>query len=276
VFQLALSNQRKQKYHQKGTCNMTHRAWIIDFKKSKKRMGYYYPVFEYANEDGMTRQFISSICREKTPFTICQPYRLRKIGYGVYEKEEMQIAPRCYWTAFALILMIVSLFGLRLMLSSICIAVLAISINNVCKILKIDKMQKIAHQTEPIEGKVIGCQRRRYRHIDGVMEDQFYPVIEYEYQGEIYQHVSSRQDDRSDELGTVCNIYIDAKKRIVCDSYEANTSISSVILPRIYIPKFKKPAANQRAQEQYKIPKNAPPLPLRTHDVSPGRKRRSA
>lgn len=255
---------------------MSPRAWIVDFKKSKKRMGYYYPVFEYKDNDGLTRNFTSSICREKTPFTISHPYRLRKIGYGVYEKEEMKIAPRCYWIVFASILMIISLFGLRLMLSSLCIAVLAISINNIFKILKIDKMHKMTYQTEPIEGKVIGCQRRRYRHIDGAMEDQFYPVIEYEYQGEIYQHVSSRQDDHSDELGTVCNIYIDAKKRIVFDSYEANTSISSVILPKIYIPKFKKPAANQRAQEQYKIPKNAPPLPLRTHDVSPGRKRRSA
>jgi hypothetical protein len=53
--------------------------------------------------------------------------------------------------------------------------------------------------------------------------------------------------------------------------------IKDIVLPKIYMPKLKRPVAEKKnPQAQYKISKNAPPLALRTHDVSPGKKRRSA
>ena len=219
-----------------------YKARIVGFERSGTTRGYVHPIFEYTDSYGEIRRYVREVGMERTPFTAKRKYtvckKISETHNKTYEKTEVPIKMWVRWAALFVSIGIAMLINLYVGAFAIACASFCVFNCYASQVRMAMSLRRKKHSLTPIEGKVIGCQERKYKIEGEYIAYEWHPIIEYVYEGKRYQHVSKTQQQYVDcEIGQACNIYIDPKRHTVFDELETKTSIGYEILC-IVLPKF--------------------------------------
>jgi hypothetical protein len=113
-----------------------HKATLIGWKKSKKRIGYFHPVFTYIDEDGIKRTYIRAKGMERTPFSSQKKYFIIRGFCETYEMTERNPFKKMIFAAIALTMLITLLVSRWFFLCELIASVLFGIIMRALKIMK--------------------------------------------------------------------------------------------------------------------------------------------
>jgi hypothetical protein len=186
-----------------------YRAKIVSYKKSKRHMGYYYPVFEYEDNYGVTRRYIRQKKIEKTPFTSTKKYWVCRKGFEVFESSERRLSPFVYFLAIRLLLLLIAFMNPK-------IALWTVMVNTGCKVgyKVIDLYRKytlvsINEDLTKVNGTIVGYRRVKKRSLLFGYQDVYLPLVQYQYKGFKYIHIGKVGCTEKQKLhNSICKIFI--------------------------------------------------------------------
>jgi hypothetical protein len=201
-------------------------ARIVDFKKSKRKPGHYYPVFEYEDESGNVSQYIRKRYVERTPFDNNKIYTICKNKFGLYEKNEKKLAPKMYFIALRFVLLIITLIVPKFAWWAVAISVLTLLIYQFMKGIKQYQLSSKKDEMECVDGKIIGYKKVRKTYLLYYPEIKYLPLIEYKYGEKSYIRISKALCANDQQTpNAICKIYIDADAQLVVDEFDINAPL---------------------------------------------------
>jgi hypothetical protein len=200
-----------------------YKAKIIGFKKSKNKIGYYYPIFEYKNRYGEKRRYTRKKCMERTPFDQKKTYTICKKEFGTCELTEKQLAPITYFLAIRLVMSAISLIIPAYFYVTIFVNTIIVVGYKLWKLAKQCRLKLSRDQMDQINGKIIGYKKIHKNKWLGKSDLMFLPLIEYQYGNNHYVHVGPMcYKEEQKALNSTCNIYIHTRRQLIADEIELN------------------------------------------------------
>ena len=217
-----------------------YKAVVVGLKWSPKQMSKYRPVFSYEDEYGETKQYVRRKSMERTPFSENRSYIIVKDKNGTYESTERKLSDRfCFLCLKALMLLATIIFHneaiLLLLLSST-----ATFAHMFLPGLIRTQIGKSKLNTEKIEGKITSYQKLKRKDDSG--NPLYRPIIEYNYNGNIYTHMS-KTTCLLDQYGhqSTCEIFICNSRKVVYDIFEVSQPIFDI---KKWVKRFRDAKAN--------------------------------
>lgn len=210
-----------------------YEAKIVGFKWSRKKMGYYYPIFEYIDGEGETKQYIRRKGIEKTPFIEREKYYICEKKGRKYERTEKKFSLKQYsffFIATAILSLLIMLFiNARIALLAGWIALSLFNLRRIAKYLKRIVIKKTKLKREPIQGQIIGYHTVKMMSLIDGEQIKYRPLIEYVYGDSIYTHISKTIcDENAYTVNSPCNICLDINHSVVYDELELSAPIIDV------------------------------------------------
>jgi hypothetical protein len=205
------------------------KANIVCFKKSKRKLGHYYPVFEYEDQYGVSKRYIRQVSMEKTPFVMDKTYVICKKGFQTFEKGEKIIPKSLIIFTLRICFLIIAFVNRK-------VALWTMAINWLCNLLglaiKIGRQRNVLllkDRAIGVDGLIVGyeCKMKGLTSLD--TEKVYYPLIQYTYNDQQYIHIGSVWCKKHQRMeGSVCKIYISTKHRMILDEFEINAPLINI------------------------------------------------
>lgn len=207
-----------------------YEAQIIGVQPPKGQSGYAHPVFKYEDECGESRTYTRKGGMIITPFSLCRKYIVcRKMKKGkacTYEKEEHRIAPNFWFFVFRCIASFLSFFTPIIGVVTMPMTALYYVGRRFIKVVRAQELHARTEKVAPTKGRLVGYQEKTMELVGGTVHYRYYPIIEYEYEGMVYRHVSRvRQHNIYKKVKLNHNIYVDDWNKMVFDEMEANKQV---------------------------------------------------
>jgi hypothetical protein len=209
-----------------------YNAEIIGYKRSRRCKGHFFPIFEYEDQYGNTRQYIRSASMERTPFSTNKTYKISKFGFKTFEIGEINITPKRWFMVLRLLLLIAVFLHPA-------IAIVTAIFNVICRICYWAWKAKRKHDALKLKGDYIKTLGTVVDYSDmnqkmPILSNKYvsYLVTEYEYEGKKYWHIGSIGCSGNPDLtNTSCEIYINPKTHVIMDEFEANAPV--IMIPQL-------------------------------------------
>lgn len=206
-----------------------YRARIVDYEQSTKKIGQYYPVFEYRDHYGDIHTYTRKRPIEITPFTENKQYRICKKEFCTHEATEKRLAPRVYFLAIRILMLIVAFLNPSLVLFTMLVNTAAQQGYHVWKMIQKWRTSYFRNKLTQINGVIIGYKKAKRKGMFASSEPVYRPLIQYEYKQRTYIHIGKIACKEEQRIkGAICKIYIDTKRQLVVDEFEINAPLLAI------------------------------------------------
>lgn len=214
-----------------------HKATIVGLQRSKRLIGWYYPIFEYNLAGKEKRIYVRRSGMEITPFSKNKKYTILRHHLVSYERTESKTLPFLrsrIALAHPLMLFLTIPNTLLFLFIGVILPAIATWLTKICTICK---MHRDVGGLTPIEGKVI-CYRQGNKDFTQCDANDWYkPIVEYQLNDHTYYHVSNiyRRGIDDNLIGSQCSIYLNGKSKMVVDEFEVSAPLYQWLFQRLAI-----------------------------------------